>query len=71
MGKERYFGSKAVLKGRTFHPKVRSLDVVKKTKDENCMLTSIYTQGWVTARPMKVLKGEMTPFHKMMYKLVH
>uniref|UniRef100_A0A0V0IA18 Putative ovule protein n=1 Tax=Solanum chacoense TaxID=4108 RepID=A0A0V0IA18_SOLCH len=41
MGKERYFGSKMVLKGRTFHPEVRSLDVVKKVLD------LLYFQGWV------------------------
>ncbi|KAK4727241.1 hypothetical protein R3W88_032158 [Solanum pinnatisectum] len=41
MGKERYFGSKGVLKGRTFHPEVRSLDVVKKVLD------LLYFHGWV------------------------
>ncbi|KAH0715284.1 hypothetical protein KY284_008189 [Solanum tuberosum] len=35
------------------------------------MLTSKYTQGRVITRPRKVLKGEMTPFHKLMYELVH
>ncbi|KAK4708871.1 hypothetical protein R3W88_029796 [Solanum pinnatisectum] len=41
MGKERYFGSKTVLKERTFHHEVRSLDVVKKVLD------LLYFQGWV------------------------
>ncbi|KAH0641896.1 hypothetical protein KY290_033515 [Solanum tuberosum] len=91
MGKERYFGSKAILSGRTFHPEVRMLDVVKKVLD------LLYFQGWVdlflytrlmvyekevvefyanlngrvTTKPMKVLKGKMALFHKLMYELVH
>lgn len=35
------------------------------------MLTSIYSQGWITARPRKALKGDMELFHKLMYKLVN
>ncbi|KAG5605679.1 hypothetical protein H5410_027171 [Solanum commersonii] len=53
LGKEKYFGSKKVLRGRTFHPEIRTME------------------GRVTPRDRKVLKREMSPFHKLMFELVH
>lgn len=41
------------------------------TKDKNCLLTSKFTQGRVIARPRKVMKGEMHPFHKLLFEIVH
>ena len=40
-------------------------------KDENCTLTSKFTQGRVIDRPRKVLKGEISPFHKLVFEVVH
>ena len=40
-------------------------------KDENCALTSKFTQGRVSDRPRKVQKGEMSPFHKLVFEVVH
>lgn len=39
MGKEIYFGSKSILRGRTFHPEVTSLSVILK------VLGLLYFQG--------------------------
>ncbi|KAG5601797.1 hypothetical protein H5410_033167 [Solanum commersonii] len=144
MGKEKYFRTKHVLRGRTFHPDILSIDVVKgicdllnsqgwgdlflDTKmlvhekevvefytnlkvleenvvtstvkgvelvfdrrrlgeilcipsvglaeyvwatDEQCILTTKYSQGRVTSKARKVLKGEMAPVHKLLFELVH
>ena len=35
------------------------------------MLTSKFNQGRVPTRPRKVIKGEMEPFHELLYKIVH
>ncbi|KAG5604914.1 hypothetical protein H5410_026406 [Solanum commersonii] len=99
MGKEKYFGTKPVLRGRTFHPDILSIDVVKGiwvklvfdrrrlgeilcipsaglaeyvwATDEQCILTTKYSQGRVTSKARKVLKGEMAPVHKLLFELVH
>jgi len=140
MGKEKYFRTKFVLRGRTFHPDILSIDVVKRvcelldfqgwgdlfldTKlmvhekevvefytnlkvleenvvtstvngvelvfdrsrlgeilcipsvglaeyvwatDEQCILKTKYSQGRVTSKARKVLKGEMAPVHKLLF----
>lgn len=41
------------------------------TKENNCALTTKFTQGRVKFRPRKVLKGEMSPFHKLVFEIVH
>ncbi|KAG5590067.1 hypothetical protein H5410_040581 [Solanum commersonii] len=121
MGKEAYFRSKTVLRGRTIYSKIREFPAVKKllalfaaqewvdmflktdamvydneviefytnlivldnivvtssihcvelTKEENCVLTSKFTQGRVNVHPRKVLKGEMSSFHKLVFEMVH
>ncbi|KAG5604260.1 hypothetical protein H5410_025752 [Solanum commersonii] len=144
MGKEKYFGTKPVLRGRTFHPDILSIDVVKGicellnsqgwgdlfldikmpvhekevvefytnlkvleenvvtstvkgvklvfyrrrlgeilcipsarlaeyvwATDEQCILTTKYSQGRVTSKARKVLKSEMAPVHKLLFELVH
>ncbi|KAH0708865.1 hypothetical protein KY290_010377 [Solanum tuberosum] len=144
MGKEKYFRIKPVLRGRTFHPNILSINVVQRvcdllnsqgwrelfldTKllvhekevvkfytnlkvleenvvtstvngvelvfdrsrlgeilcipsvglaeyvwatDEQCILTTKYSQGRVTSKARKVLKGEMAPVHKLLFELVH
>ena len=40
-------------------------------KDDNCALTSKFTQERVSDRPRKVLKDEMSPFHKLVFEVVH
>ncbi|KAG5589986.1 hypothetical protein H5410_040500 [Solanum commersonii] len=60
MGKERYFGSKVILRGRTFHPEVRTLDVVMKVLD------LLYFQGWVDLfldTRLMVYKNEVVEFN--------
>ncbi|KAK4706755.1 hypothetical protein R3W88_033719 [Solanum pinnatisectum] len=39
--------------------------------DENCLLTSKFSQGRASTRARKVLKGEMAPFHKLLFEIVH
>jgi len=41
------------------------------TKYVNSMLTSKFSQGQITARSRKVLKGEMSPVHKLLFEFVH
>ncbi|KAH0720451.1 hypothetical protein KY284_005481 [Solanum tuberosum] len=54
-----------------FHiPSVR-LSKYVWTKDVNCMLTSNFSQERITARSRKVLKGEMSPVHKLLFEFVH
>ncbi|KAH0773637.1 hypothetical protein KY290_010774 [Solanum tuberosum] len=58
MGKEMYFGSKAVLRGPTSHPEVRTLDVVKKVLD------LLYFQGWmVLGTRLEVYENEVFEFY--------
>ncbi|KAH0641965.1 hypothetical protein KY290_033569 [Solanum tuberosum] len=107
MGKEKYFRTKPVLRGRTFHPDILSIDVVLEENvvtstvkgvelvfyrirlgeilripsirlaeyvwatNEQCILTTKYSQGRVTSKARKVLKGEMAPVHKLLFELVH
>ncbi|KAH0665440.1 hypothetical protein KY285_026646 [Solanum tuberosum] len=144
MGKEKYFRTKHMLRGRTFHPYILSIDVVKRVcellnfqgwgdlfldtellvhekevvefytnlkvleenvvtstmkgvelvfdrirlgeilctpsvglaeyvwaTDEQCILKTKYSQGRVTSKARKVLKGEMAPVHKLLFELVH
>ncbi|KAH0668834.1 hypothetical protein KY289_023327 [Solanum tuberosum] len=144
MGKEKYFRTKFVLRGRTFHPDILSIDVVKRVcellnfqgwgdlfldttvlvhekevvefytnlkvleetvvtstvngvelvfdrrrlgeiicipsvglaeyvwaTDEQCILTTKFSQERVTTTARKVLKGEMAPVHKLLFELVH
>ncbi|KAG5628083.1 hypothetical protein H5410_013301 [Solanum commersonii] len=144
MGKEKYFSTKPVLRGRIFHPDILLIDVVKGicellnsqgwgdlfldtnilvhekevvefytnlkvleenvvtstmkgvelvfdclrleeilcilsvglaeyvwATDEQCILTTKYSQGRVTSKAMKVLKGKMAPVHKLLFELVH
>ncbi|KAL3356558.1 hypothetical protein AABB24_017288 [Solanum stoloniferum] len=143
LGMDKYFGTKKVLRGRTFHPDIRTMGLVLGvlellrfqgwaelfldtrlpvhekevrefytnlnglegsvanssvngvdlvfdsvrldeifhipyvglskyvwTKDVNCMLTSNFSQEQITARSRKVLKGEMSPVHKLLFELV-
>lgn len=37
------------------------------TKENNCALTTKFAQGRVKSRSRKVLKGEMSPFHKLVF----
>ena len=40
-------------------------------KDDNCALTSKFTQGRFSDRPRKILKGKMSLFHKLVFEVVH
>ncbi|KAK4713292.1 hypothetical protein R3W88_019199 [Solanum pinnatisectum] len=120
IGKEKHFSTRPVLRGRTFHTEILSIDAVTKeviefytnltvlegnvvtstvngvelvfdhirlgeilkisTKglveyvwlnDENCILTSKFSQGRVSTRARKVFKAEMAPFHNLLFKIVH
>ncbi|KAK4727017.1 hypothetical protein R3W88_031934 [Solanum pinnatisectum] len=118
IGKEKYFRTKPLLRGRTFHTKILSIDVVKRghlfldtkllvlgkevvefymnlTILEGKVITStingvelvfdhirlgeilkfptneLFSQGRVSTRARKVLKGEMAPFHKLLFDIVH
>ncbi|KAK4716081.1 hypothetical protein R3W88_014419 [Solanum pinnatisectum] len=68
IGKEAYFKSKTVLRGKTIRSEIREIST---TKEENYVLTSKFTQGRVIILPMKVLKGEMSSFHKLVFEVVH
>lgn len=39
--------------------------------DQDCVLTSKYTQGRVSDVPRKILKGEMPLFMKLLFEVVH
>ncbi|KAG5586801.1 hypothetical protein H5410_047235 [Solanum commersonii] len=39
--------------------------------DENCLLTSKFSQGRASTRAKKVLKGEMIAFHKLLFEIIH
>ncbi|KAK4737069.1 hypothetical protein R3W88_000766 [Solanum pinnatisectum] len=60
MGKERYFGCKAVLRGKTLDPKVRSLSTVQK------VLRLLQFRGWADLfldNSLEVLENEIFEFY--------
>ncbi|KAH0658395.1 hypothetical protein KY289_027143 [Solanum tuberosum] len=57
--------------GEIFHIPCTGLDEYNWSKEENCMLTSKFSQGRVTVHPRKVLKGKMSSFHKLVFEVVH
>uniref|UniRef100_A0A0V0IFL3 Putative ovule protein n=1 Tax=Solanum chacoense TaxID=4108 RepID=A0A0V0IFL3_SOLCH len=61
----------SVRLGEIFHIPTVGLSEYVWTRDVNCLLTSKFSQGRVTPRDRKVLKGKKSPFHKLMFELVH